>query len=208
MLTRIIATDGDLSEGMVEELRLAGLVACDIETSGLDWRTEKIGTCQFYSPTTGAIVVIINENKFPQQLISLLEDSGVTKVFHHAPFDLKFLRRHWNVCAQSVVCTKVASRLLFPKMSRDKHSLKSLLWRHLGIGLDKSEQSSDWTAPYLSEAQLSYAAADVCHLLALWEVLKLHILDAKLMEIYNSCMKFLPTQVVLEMNGTPDIFSY
>lgn len=208
MLPHVLAADGDLPEGIAEKLRLSGLIACDIETSGLDWRAEKIGTCQLYSPSMGTVVVIVNASQSPERMISLLEDPGVTKVFHHAPFDLRFLRAHWNVHAGSVVCTKIASRLLQPHMPRDGHSLKSLLYRYMGITLDKTEQTSDWLRPHLSDAQLNYAVADVRHLLDLWEILKLKMTEVGLLEIYDNCMQFLPTQTTLEINDISDIFSY
>lgn len=78
----------------------------------------------------------------------------------------------------------------------------------MGINLDKTEQTSDWLTPNLSEAQLNYAVADVRHLLVLWEILKLKITEGELLKIYDNCMQFLSTQTTLEVNGISDIFSY
>jgi ribonuclease D len=207
MLTQTVLFEGDIPVDIYSELRMARTVACDIETSGLDWRCSKIALVQLYTPATGAVVLRVR-NVRPKRLIALLEDRTVVKVFHHAPFDLRFLWAHWSVRADSVVCTKVASRLLDPESDRSRHSLKPLLERYLGVVIDKSQQASDWLAPSLTRDQLEYAVKDVRYLLELWRVLEVGLGKADLIPIYRKCMEFLPTQVQLEVRGIWDIFSH
>ncbi|WP_180903687.1 ribonuclease D [Nonomuraea indica] len=207
MLTQAVILEGDVPPGIVPVLRHTGIVACDIETSGLDWRSERIATIQLYSPAIGAIVLKIPQTP-PKTFIEILEDEAIAKVFHHAPFDLRFLVWHWTAHPQTIICTKVASRLIEPEIERSQHSLKPLLKRHLGITIDKSQQTSNWLTPSLSAEQLEYAVQDVRHLLDLWKVLGSHLDTKGLSQVYRKCMAFLPIQVQLELKGIRDIFAH
>jgi ribonuclease D len=141
--------------------------------------------------------------------MALLQDPHVEKVFHHAPFDLRFMVGRWPVRAQSVRCTKVASKLLNPAVPNEAHSLASLLDTYLGIQLTKGAvRTSDWGAPELSSEQLAYAAADVRHLLAVHEVLVERLKKVQRDEMYSACCDFLATRVALELGGFPDVFAY
>ncbi len=199
---------GDLSEELFLELTRATLVAWDIETSGLDWRTDRIGTCQLRS-ATGTSVLVQLGGQVPDRLRALLSDPKVVKVFHHAPFDLRFMTTQWKAHAASVACTKVASKLLAPGAEPTEHSLKALLSTYLGVQVEKGAvRTSDWTARELSEEQLRYAAADVADLLRLYEVLTDRLGKYGLMPLYESCLTFLPARVELEVGGWPDVFAY
>src|SRR5688572_22081989 len=112
----------DVTDSTAAKLRAAGRVAWDIETTGLDWDSDRIATCQIYSVDTGPIIVQLNGH-VPTQLCGLLRDEQVVKVFHHAPFDLRFMRAQWGVQARNVKCTKIASKLLFPTLPSEAHSL-------------------------------------------------------------------------------------
>jgi ribonuclease D len=202
-----VVLHNDLASDLADALHEVPRVAWDIETSGLDWRTDRIGTCQLYAPEVGTLIVQVN-GKQPTRLGALLADPGVLKVFHHGPFDLRFMTWHWKVPAASVACTKIASKLLEPNAPNEAHSLQALLDRHLGVYISKAERISDWLADNLSDAQLTYAAADVTHLLPLLDSLAKELANAGLSDLYAQCTKFLPARVRLEIGGYPDVFAY
>jgi ribonuclease D len=104
---------GDLTDEAFSALSRADRVAWDIETSGLDWATERIGTCQLHSVETGTIVIQVYGDASPKRLRELLADTQVLKVFHHAPFDLRFMTAHWSVEPANVACTKLVQCLTF-----------------------------------------------------------------------------------------------
>lgn len=188
-------------------LQADGRIAWDIETSGLDWQADRIGTCQLHSKSLGTVIVVTRESR-PKNLVTLLEDASVLKVFHHAPFDMRFMVAQWQVPINNVACTKVASRLLSPSLPTSEHSLKPLLRRLLGVEISKAERLSDWLAHELTPEQLAYAAGDVEYLLPLFDRLISEVEHSDLLQIYRNCCGFLPTRVALELGGWPDVFAY
>jgi ribonuclease D len=100
---------GDLPGNLADTFALSRRIAWDIETTGLDWRQERIGTCQLFAEAVGAVVISVGEDR-PSALARLIEDSTVEKVFHHAPFDLRFMVSAWQVLPASIRDTKVASK--------------------------------------------------------------------------------------------------
>jgi|HubBroStandDraft_6_1064221.scaffolds.fasta_scaffold73482_5 ribonuclease D len=200
---------GDLPVTLLDAYRRSVLVAWDIETSGLDWRQAQIGTCQLFAPGIGAAVISLTSGARPTGLVSLLEDPRVSKVFHHAPFDLRFMMHAWGVKPASIRCTKVASKLVEPAVPNDVHSLQSLVARYLGVNLQKGEiRTSDWTADSLSPEQVQYAAADVLYLPALLASLNARLAALGLGWLYDRCCEFLPARAVLELGDYPDVFAY
>jgi len=185
-----------------------GTVAWDIETSGLDWRSERIALCQLLVKGHGlSIVKIKKKNKVPPNLATLLQDQSVQKIFHHAMFDLRFLCYHWNLTARNIACTKIAAKLLDPA-KREGHTLSSLVQNFLGVTLDKSSRKSDWLTWGLSPEQWQYAGNDVKYLPDLLDVL-LSELDRKdRRELALRCFAHIPTQVQLEIQGFRDIYGY
>ncbi len=186
--------------GRVKEL------AWDIETSGLDWKSDRIASCQLSTSNGEVAVVRIDPNKRPSTLCSLLRNVAVRKIFHHAPFDLRFMSAAWSVEAQNIVCTKVASKILVPE--EKDHSLKALLHRHLGITLDKSLQTSNWFAESWSEEQVLYAARDVLHLHSLFTTLETELMACDRLGLAQKCFDHLPTRVRLELGGYGDVFAH
>jgi len=203
----VTVVKGDIDKRAHTALRAAGRVACDIETSGLEWSTARIGTVQLHTPDVGTIVVQLN-GATPSRLRRLIGDQQVRKVFHHAPFDLRFITAHWKVTPSNVACTKIASKLLDPGLTNEEHSLKALLWRYLSVNISKDEQVSDWLVQKLSDAQLAYAAADVAHLLPLLDQLTNNLRNAGLEELFERCLAHLPTRVELDLRHYPDIYLY
>jgi ribonuclease D len=205
---RVRVEQGDLPANLTSAFSKANRIAWDVETTGLDWRQDRLATCQLFAEGVGVVVVKATESR-PNRLATLLEDPAVEKVFHHAPFDLRFMVHRWDVRPSSIRCTKVASKLLAPDAPNEAHSLQYLAARHLGISLTKGPvRTSDWTAASLTEEQLTYAAGDVLHLLALLDVLSVDLDRVHLKRLYDDCCAFLPARVSLELGGYPDVFAY
>lgn len=199
---------GDLPGNLADAFALSGRIAWDIETTGLDWRREKIGTCQLFSETVGAVVVSVGEDR-PAALATLIEDSTVEKVFHHAPFDLRFMVSAWQVSPAAIRDTKVASKILDPAAPNETHSLRRLVGRYLGVSLPKGAvRVSDWSVSELTDEQVRYAAGDVVHLLRLLDAVEAALRASGRSELYDSCCAFLPARVTLELGDFPDVFSY
>jgi ribonuclease D len=197
--------EGDLDEGAFERALETSVLAWDIETTGLDWRTERIATVQIQVEDM-TYVVRVNGHT-PHHLKALMEDQAILKILHHAMFDLRFLAYHWDVTPANVACTKIASKLVDPDLPSKDHSLAPLVHRYLGIELDKNPQTSDWTGT-LSQTQLQYAANDVRHLWKLYECLDERLRHMGLLDLRDRCYAHLRTRVELEVGGFPDVFAY
>ena len=141
-------------------------------------------------------------------LQGLLADRSVLKIFHFARFDLAVLYKAFGVMPEPVYCTKIASRL--SRTYTDKHGLKDLVREVLGHELSKQQQSSDWGAPDLTDAQISYAAADVLYLHALKERLDAMLAREGREKLAAACFRFLPDRVRLDIAGfaDEDIFAH
>jgi ribonuclease D len=189
--------------------RYQGAVAVDTETMGLDPRRDRLCVVQL-SPGDGSadVVQIAPGATDAPNLKRLLADTSVLKIFHFARFDIAILSKTFGVMPQPLYCTKIASRL--SRTYTDKHGLKDLARDLLGIDLSKQQQSSDWGAEQLSEAQVSYAAADVLHLHALKSRLDTMLAREGRQELAAACFRFLPDRARLDLAGwaAEDIFSH
>lgn len=197
--------DFDIPKEYFDRACDSGVVAWDIETSGLDWFADRIATCQLYLPNGPIAIVRIQDA--PPQLKSLLTNSSVKKIFHHALFDVKFMARSWEIVPQNIACTKIAAKLLDRK-NMEKHSLQALLERHLHISIDKTQQTSDWFSPDLTEQQLAYAANDVLYLPELLQILEHKLKIEGLLNLTQACFDHIPTKVQLDVLGYKDIYTY
>jgi len=193
--------------------RYSGAVAIDTETMGLHPHRDRLCVVQLSNGDGSADVVQIpkDHGKGPADapnLKALLADSKIAKIFHFARFDLAALYSAFGVMAQPVYCTKIASRL--SRTYTDRHGLKDLVREVLNIDLSKQQQSSDWGAQILSEAQLAYAASDVLHLHALRERLDVMLAREGRLGLAQACFEFLPTRARLDLEGwdTEDIFAH
>jgi ribonuclease D len=132
----------------------------------------------------------------------------VIKIFHYARFDVALLRQALGIEVAPVWCTKIASRLA--RTYADRHGLKDLAREVLGFELSKQQQSSDWGAPHLSDAQIDYAAADVLHLHAIKQVLEQRLTREGRLALAQACFKFLPVRAELDLLGwdEEDIFAH
>ena len=186
-----------------------GEVAVDTEALGLNPHRDRLCLVQL-SPGDGTadIIQIAAEPKPAPNLLKLLADPAHRKIFHFARFDLALLFHTFGVMAQPVFCTKIASRLV--RTYTDRHSLKDLTREFLDFELSKQQQSSDWAAPVLSEAQLAYAAADVLYLHRIRMELETRLARDGRRELAESCFAFLPTRIRLDLAGwaDEDIFAH
>jgi ribonuclease D len=197
----------DIDGEMLHAARKMGVLACDLETSGLDWKSEKIGLCQVYVPGHSTALIQPHTKKVPKNFVRLMSDRNVNKLFHHAMFDLRFLAYHWGVKASSVRCTKIASKLLNPE--RKDHSLATLVNEHFGIALDKGKsRKSDWLSWELNNEQIDYAKRDVIYLPALFDSLYGRLKSCGRSELADHCFAHLATRTELEIAGFGDVFSY
>jgi ribonuclease D len=190
----------------------SGAVAIDTETMGLDPHRDRLCVVQL-SPGDGSADVV----QIPRtdgvtarapNLAKLLVDPAVLKIFHFARFDLAALQRGLGVMTSPVYCTKIASRLV--RTYTDRHGLKDLSREVLGLDLSKQQQSSDWGAEELTDAQVAYAASDVQHLHALKERLDAMLAREGRAEMAAACFAFLPHRVRLDLAGwaAEDIFAH
>jgi ribonuclease D len=202
---------------LLDSSRYTGAIAIDTETMGLDPQRDRLCVVQLSPGDGSADVVQIaphaqnTPNSAPDaapNLKRLLADTRLLKIFHFARFDLGMLYKAFGVMPEPVYCTKIASRLC--RTYTDKHGLKDLVREVLGHDLSKQQQLSDWGAAELSEAQISYAAADVLYLHALKARLDAMLVREGRAELAAACFRFLPERVRLDLAGfaADDIFAH
>jgi ribonuclease D len=199
-----------LHRGDLPDLKhYSGAVAIDTEAMGLDPHRDRLCVVQL-SPGDGSadVVQIPQGARDAPNLKALIADPMRLKIFHFARFDVGMLFHTFGVMAQPIYCTKIASRLA--RTYTDKHGLKDLSREALGVDISKQQQSSDWGAGELSDAQVAYAASDVLHLHALKEKLDLMLAREGRAELAAACFRFLPDRVRLDLAGwaAEDIFSH
>lgn len=184
-------------------------VAIDTETLGLVPRRDRLCVVQI-SPGDGTadVVQIAASQKQAPNLVRLISDPAVTKIYHYARFDLAVLFNAFGVTQDNVFCTKIASRLT--RTYTDRHGLKDICLELLGVGLSKVQQSSDWAAETLTQDQLDYAASDVLYLHRLRDVLEMRLDREGRTGIAEACFRFLPTRARLDLLGweEADIFAH
>jgi ribonuclease D len=184
-------------------------VAIDTETMGLVPRRDRLCVVQLSRGDGTADVVQIEPGQSRAPNIErLLADPSVIKLFHFARFDVAILLQAFGVVATPIYCTKIASKLA--RTYTDRHGLKDVVKDLLGIDLSKQQQSSDWGASKLTDAQLTYAAADVLHLHALRVRLDEMLKREHRLEIAEACFAFLPARARLDLMGweETDIFAH
>jgi ribonuclease D len=189
--------------------RYKGAVAIDTETMGLDLARDRLCVVQL-SPGDGSadVVQIPPHATDAPNLKRLLADKNLLKIFHFARFDLGMLYKAFGVMPDPVYCTKIASRLC--RTYTDKHGLKDLVREVLGQEISKQQQSSDWGAAELTDAQIAYAASDVTHLHALKDRLDAMLAREGRTDLALACFRFLPERVKLDLAGfaAEDIFAH
>ncbi len=197
--------EGDLPEG----LDLGPVVAIDCETMGLNPHRDRLCLVQMSAGDGDAHMVQISpgQQEAPR-LTRLLADRSILKLFHFGRFDIAVMRHSFGVTAAPVYCTKIASKLV--RTYTDRHGLKYLLNELCDIDISKQQQTSDWGAAELSDAQLDYAASDVLYLHSLRTALDARLEREGRAALAQACFDFLPTRAELDLAGWPesDIFAH
>ena len=186
-----------------DDLDLGPIVAIDCETMGLNPVRDRLCLVQFSSGNGDAHLVQITQGQTEApNLVRMITDKNVLKLFHFGRFDIAVLENAFHVLAHPVYCTKIASKLV--RTFTDRHGLKNLLQELLNIDISKHHQTSDWGAEKLSEAQLEYAASDVLYLHALRDRLNEMLEREGRSDLAQTCFDFLPTRARLDVAGWPD----
>jgi len=187
----------------------ADAVAVDSETLGLNLLRDRLCVIQL-SPGDGTadVVQISRGQTDAPNLRALLTDASKTKIFHYARFDVAIIRQNLGIQVSPVWCTKIASKLT--RTYTDRHGLKDITRELLGVDLSKQQQSSDWAAEELTDAQLAYAASDVLHLHDLKRKLELMLAREERVHLAEACFQFLPARAELDLKGweDTDIFAH
>ncbi len=184
-------------------------IAIDTETLGLNPHRDRLCVVQISRGDGDADVVqIVPGGPSPDHLKRVLADPAVIKIFHFARFDLAVLFNAFGVMPAPVYCTKIASKLA--RTYTDRHGLKDVVRELVGVDLSKQQQSSDWGAEALSQAQVDYAASDVLHLHAARERLNTMLAREGRTDLAQNCFDFLPTRARLDLAGwaEADIFAH
>ncbi len=198
-MTKIRLHKGDLPAGVT----FGESVAVDTETLGLSLVRDKLCVVQLSAGDGTAHVVQLDRSSYDApNLKALLADTGVEKIFHFARFDVAMIQKWFGVTCAPVFCTKIASKLA--RTYTDRHGLKDVSRELVGVDMSKAQQSSDWGAETLSEAQLAYAASDVLHLHEIRDRLTGMLDREGRLDLARECFDFLPTRARLDLEGWPD----
>jgi len=195
----------DLPDG----LDLGPVVAIDCETMGLNPHRDRLCLVQLSGGDGNAhLVQIAQDQSEAPNLTRLLADPKVLKLFHFGRFDIAVMEHRFGVLAAPVWCTKIASKLV--RTYTDRHGLKYLLSELLNVDISKMQQSSDWGAAEITQAQKDYAASDVLYLHRLKEVLEEMLAREGRTAMAQACFDFLPMRAKLDLAGWPevDIFAH
>ncbi|MFN4353627.1 ribonuclease D [Parvibaculum sp.] len=196
---------GDLPGG----LDFGASVAVDTETMGLNPERDQLCVVQLSAGDGNAHIVQLDRGSYnAPNLRALMANPDVLKIFHFARFDVAMLQRYLGVVTAPVYCTKIASKLV--RTYTDRHGLKDLVRELANVDLSKQQQSSDWGARELTEAQLAYAASDVLHLHEVKAILDGMLAREGRVELARACFAFLPVRAALDLAGWPeeDIFAH
>ncbi len=186
-----------------ENLDLGNIVAIDTETMGLNPARDKLCLIQLSSGNGVChLLKIIDLRKRPKNLIKLLNNSKVTKIFHFARFDVAVLKNTYKINIKNVYCTKIASKLV--RTYTDKHGYKDLCKELLNETISKAEQSSDWGGD-LSTEQKKYAATDVLHLHKIKKKLDVMLERENRVIIADACFEFISHRIDLDLSGWQDV---
>lgn len=193
--------DGDLPDG----LDLGAVVAIDSETMGLLPHRDRLCVAQLSRGDGDAHLVRFKAGAGydAPNLKALLTDPARLKLFHFARFDVAVFKRHLGVLTAPIYCTKIASKLA--RTYTDRHGLKEVTRELLAVELSKQQQSSDWGADELSDAQLDYAASDVYHLHEIRSKLDSMLAREGRTDLAAACFQFLPHRALLDLEGWPEV---
>ena len=191
------------------DIDLGKVVAIDSETMGLRPQRDRLCLVQLSSGDGSAHLIQFEQEEYEApNLVQLLGDPTVTKIFHYARFDVAIIKKYLQTETKSIYCTKIASKLV--RTYTDRHGLKDLCRELLNIDLSKQQQSSDWGAENLTEEQKLYAASDVLYLHKIKDILDSRLIREGRYKMADDCFRFLQTRAELDLIGfeSEDIFSH
>lgn len=194
---------------MPDDVIFEGDVAVDTEAMGLNNHRDRLCVVQISDGQGDEHLVQFMPGEFhAPNLVKILTDPNVVKLFHFARFDIAILKEYLGVVTAPIYCTKIASRLT--RTYTERHGFKDLCRELLAVEVSKQQQSSDWGAPTLSPEQQEYAASDVRHLHRLREKLDVMLAREGRTAYAQACFDFLPTRAQLDLAGWPefDIFAH
>lgn len=186
------------------DVKFGPQVAVDTETLGLSLVRDKLCLVQLSDGEGDIHLVQLDRERYDApNLKAVLSDPKIEKLLHFARFDMAMVKRDLHIDMAPVFCSKIASKLV--RTYTDRHGLKDLVKELLGRDISKEQQSSDWGAADLNDAQLAYAAMDVVHLHALRAKLDAMLAREGRTGLAAACFAFLPTRVALDLGGWEDV---
>lgn len=190
-----------------DDLKLGNTIAVDCEMGGLNIKRDPLCLVQISAGNSDAHIVQLDRNNYKApNLVKILEDKKVKKIFHFARADLTFISYHLKINVQNINCTKIKSKL--SRTYTDRHSLKDLIKEFVGIDVSKQHQASDFGGE-LSQAQLKYCANDVIYLHKINDALDKILTRENRMKLYEDTIKFVQTRVDLDLASfKEDIWSH
>ena len=189
-------------------LNLGNEIAIDTEAMGLEPKRDPLTLVQISTGNNDCHIIQLDRKNYKaKNLVSVLEDEKIQKIFHFARFDIAVLKHFLKANTKNIYCTKIASKIA--RTYTDKHGLKDLVKEIIGVDMSKQMQSSDWGSEKLSDKQLKYAASDVIYLHKIKIELNKILLREKRMNLLEQCLKFINTRVELDLSDYKyDIFSH
>ncbi len=190
-------------DDLPNNLNLGLAIAIDTETMGLNPIRDKLCLVQISKGNNISHLVKINDiKKKPKNLIKILKNNKIKKIFHFARFDVAVLKHSYGINIKNIYCTKIASKII--RTYTDKHGYKDLCSELLNISISKTEQTSDWGGE-LSKAQMKYAATDVLYLHKIKKKLDIMLSREKRIDLAEACFKFIEYRTDLDLGGWSDI---
>ena len=180
-----------------DDVKLGNVIAVDGEFMGLDLRRDPLCLIQLSSGNNDAHIIQLDRTNYKApNLIKLMKNESVTKIFHYGRADIAHIKYYLKTDTNNILDTKIASKLA--RSYSDNHSLKNLIKEFLNIDISKQFQNSDFGGN-LTPAQLKYCANDVIYLHKIHEELKKILVRENRIELYEKCLKFLKTRVELDL---------
>ena len=190
-------------DDLPNNLNLGLTIAIDTETMGLNPIRDKLCLVQISKGNNISHLIKINDiKKKPKNLIKILKNNKIKKIFHFARFDVAVLKHSYGINIKNIYCTKIASKII--RTYTDKHGYKDLCSELLNISISKTEQTSDWGGE-LSKAQMKYAATDVLHLHKIKKKLDIMLSREKRIDLAEACFKFIEYRTDLDLGGWSDL---
>jgi ribonuclease D len=180
-----------------DEVKLSNVIAVDGEFMGLNVRRDPLCLIQISTGNSDAHIIQLDRSNYnAPNLVKILEDQSITKIFHFGRADMAHIKHYLKIDTKNILDTKIASKLA--RSYSDSHSLKTLIKEFINIDISKQFQSSDFGGE-LTQAQLKYCANDVVHLHKIHDELNKILKRENRIDLYNNCLKFLKTRVDLDL---------